>query len=70
MANGTHLIAPNVQPPGTRVQRQHLVDHGSYQCQGLWLMGVQRVGEGWHFPEVCEHRVLQYKLWRQGGQAH
>lgn len=66
MGGSTHLIAPDVQPPGAWVQRQHLVDHGSHQGQGLWLMGVQGVGEGRYFSEVSKGCVLQHKLWRQG----
>lgn len=58
----THLVAADVEPPGSRVQRQHLVDHGSHQRQRLRLVRVQGVGEKRHFSEVGESLMLQHKL--------
>lgn len=63
---GTHLVAADVEPPGLRVQGHDLVDHGSNQCQGLRLVGVQGVGEKCHFSEVGQSLVLQHKLRRDG----
>lgn len=61
---GTHLVAADMEPPGLRVQVHDLVDHGSNQCQGLRLMGVQGVGEKRHFSEVGQSLVLQHELRR------
>lgn len=62
---GTHLVTADVEPSGTGVQLHDLVNHGSHQCQGLRLMGVQCVGEKCHFSEVSESLVLQHELWRE-----
>lgn len=51
------------------MQGHDLVDHGSDQCQGLLLVGVQGVGEWRHFPEVGQGLVLQHKLRRDDKRA-
>lgn len=61
---GTHLVTSDMEPPGTRMQLHDLVYHGSDQCQGLRLVGVQGVGEKCHFSEVSESLMLQHKLQR------